>query len=476
MRILYIVTSSKEYNTGEKATKYGQDRLFDIVVPVLMESVESIQQSYHNIDVYLILGYTLSDERYTLIQNLLPINVGLEIWNDATPIHYDYITSKQKQVYMTQRDKLLARQHRYVIKDKLPYYDFFVVYEDDMLIKEHHIQYYLQFNNEINKYKRGLLLAEQQQEDKTSLSSNDIDNDEFWGSLTMKQLDHIKPGFIRVEVIKNHTEFDKDGVVDRGHSVAASTAIDPSLCCHSKYIGHQGRLVPQYPTSNDIVIWETSIDGMHIKQMPKRLELKQSQSKSSLPLLDWVVVLPIKGEPLSMSAYWSGNVPDLTPSSSSSSSSASSATKIKKKPPPSLLNEYISQSASWMATSNEILDYNYKLCKGTSSFIPPFDGYHVAEDGYTHVTDSVEFWSGSLQLYGQQCSIQRLVAIDTDNFSKHLIYHTANNKQIELPNTRFTKVKTLYEQLQRVVKQAKKYKRTKLRNQSWWNYFFYFLF
>jgi hypothetical protein len=38
IRVLYVVTSSTEYNSGDKETRKGQDRFLDILVPVVLES------------------------------------------------------------------------------------------------------------------------------------------------------------------------------------------------------------------------------------------------------------------------------------------------------------------------------------------------------------------------------------------------------------------------------------------------------
>ena len=43
---------------------------------------------------------------------------------------------------------------------------------------------------------------------------------------------------------------------------------------------------------------------------------------------------------------------------------------------------------------------------------------------------SVEYWSGGIQLVGiNACNLQRIVALRPEYFSKHLLYHTSNNKQ-----------------------------------------------
>jgi hypothetical protein len=171
MRILYIVTSSNEFNTGDKKTKEGQDRFLEILVPALVEGVESMIPEY-KVDVYLILGYTLSEDRQGALQELLPKGVGLQVWNEATPIGYDQKTPTTKHVFLSGKDRTLARQHRYVVKDKFPYYDFFLAYEDDMLITKSHIEYFMDVTQEIIAYKKELA------GDKDTPSSN---KESFWG-------------------------------------------------------------------------------------------------------------------------------------------------------------------------------------------------------------------------------------------------------------------------------------------------------
>jgi hypothetical protein len=70
-----------------------------------------------------------------LEQFLEPLGIGLQVWHDATPIHYDYITRTSKLGFIQERERVLARQHRYVIKDKLPYYDFVLAFE----VRIHHL-------------------------------------------------------------------------------------------------------------------------------------------------------------------------------------------------------------------------------------------------------------------------------------------------------------------------------------------------
>jgi len=52
--------------------------------------------------------------------------------------------------------------------------------------------------------------------------------------------------------------------------------------------------------------------------------------------------------------------------------------------------------------------------------------------------------------------MQRLVSLDPDNFARHLIYHSANNKQRQLIARKkaFIKINDLYGQLLTVSKDA----------------------
>ena len=77
--------------TSSSMTKGANDRWKDRIVPVILETVESLKQNnFATVDVYLILGYhlpkTLEDElRDILSQNY---DSGLEVWTDAAPMTY----------------------------------------------------------------------------------------------------------------------------------------------------------------------------------------------------------------------------------------------------------------------------------------------------------------------------------------------------------------------------------------------------
>jgi hypothetical protein len=99
-RVLLIITSLSEYNKGIRGTLRGYDRLFAKCAPssALLDSINSMTSQGWQVDVYLILGYTLLPERRQIIQNAVPHNMGLEIWDNATPIFYANSFNKRPKV------------------------------------------------------------------------------------------------------------------------------------------------------------------------------------------------------------------------------------------------------------------------------------------------------------------------------------------------------------------------------------------
>lgn len=75
---------------------------------------------------------------------------------------------------------------------------------------------------------------------------------------------------------------------------------------------------------------------------------------------------------------------------------------------------------------------------------------------------NVEWYSGAMQLstVRHACNMQRIILLDPVNFSKSLIYHTANNKQKQLRDQGkgewFVKANTLLGQLNTIRKLAEK--------------------
>jgi hypothetical protein len=122
---------------------------------------------------------------------------------------------------------------------------------------------------------------------------------------------------------------------------------------------------------------------------------------------------------------------------------------------------YVSNQGGFMATRQQILEWHSDICMG--SFLPPFDDPHYRFDGLD--MRNVEYWSGGLNLftYRHACNLQRIVSLEPDGFSRHLIYHSANNKQTQLNQQgqveRFVKINNLLGQLNTVRKRAEETKR-----------------
>ena len=127
-----MVTSLVEYDRGTRGTTLGRDRLGEVLLPQIVASVESMTSRGWHVDVYLVLGYpTLAPIRRRMISDALPPTVGLEVWEDAIPLYYAKTYNKKRpgsEQKLTMADHALSRQHRYVLRDKLPHYDFFVCF------------------------------------------------------------------------------------------------------------------------------------------------------------------------------------------------------------------------------------------------------------------------------------------------------------------------------------------------------------
>lgn len=430
LRVLHIVTALAEYNNGRRNTISGEDRLQKVMIPILVDSVESMISEPYNyqVDVYLVLGWKLLPERRKLIEDALPEGVGLQIWDDATPLGYD---APQKDDVIKPVTRGLARQHRFVIKDKLFYYDFFTVFEDDMRITGGHIAHYLQMTEELNQ----LRAEAPETTPEKGESAEPHGNQKFHGTLTKRQLRRMIPGFIRVEALidDNPTQsdlgpipVDLDFPVNGDKTQMAPRMFDAKPCCHVR--PGLGKLPPS-PKGDEIMIWETATFGAVVRQMP------QGGSNA----LDWVLLQPgpkIGSGPDFIGGYWSGR---------------DGAYGDKQKPSAGM-PDLIAQQGGFMLTRDQIIDIHLNLC--SENFFPPFDE-PFNQDGLTLM--NVEFWSGGFQLFGGGrggCNMQRVIDLNPDQFSKHFIYHTANNKQKQIGRHRLLKANNFMGQLNSVVKAA----------------------
>ncbi len=362
-RLLYIVTSSQEYNDGSRATTHGQDRLMEVVMPVILDGVESMLADSYNVDVYLILAYTLRPDRQQRVQNMLPPGVGLEVWSDACPISYDWPKTEGKSI--GDIDRALARQHRFVVKDKFPFYNLFVVFEDDMLVKSSHIRYHLSLSAELDKLRE--TAPEELLENETK---------SFYSQLTKKQIARMRPAFIRVEVLLDEskhpaqTQPDKVPIDHNFTSEEGSTYhadVDPEPCCHVRHIGLNGTLAPPTPRPDQLMVWESGVRGISVRKMPRPSRLK------------WVGFLTGPSGKHKLHAYWPGSNGVLPNSEQADEYDPN----------------FLANSAGWLATRSQIMEKHEHICDG--GFLPPFGPPTYPFDALQ--MHNVEFWSGGIQMY-----------------------------------------------------------------------------
>jgi hypothetical protein len=280
----------------------------------------------------------------------------------------------------------------------------------------------------------------------------------FLYNLSETQLAYIRPGLIRVEVLpkekhKQRIQEELDPIAvskttsatllatpKRDNSsiiidnLSAEEVLDAWPCCHTKH--HAATINNGNPTPNatELMAWEAGILGMSVRPIPS---------------LGWVAMLP---GPLKLGP---NHVPGFEPimykgpKGDDDSQSLELITHARA-PKGSSDPRYVAQSAGWIASPREIMEFHNVLCVG--GFLPPFDHPNFPMDGlHRH---NVEFWSGGIQLWCGTCNIQRILLLDPPHFSKHLIYHTANNKQIKIAQNRLVRVTNLLGQLYTLQQQA----------------------
>jgi hypothetical protein len=336
-----------EFNNGRRFTTRGDDRVKKYMMPVLMEGVESMLSFGYQVDLYLICHWTMKRKRRRMIRSQLPASVGLEVWDDATPLGYKLETDHN---YTDPVTRGLARQHRYVIKDKLLDYDFFVVFEDDMLIKGDHVQHYLEMTNEISRLRA---LAPQNTRGRDFMKLRN----KFHAPLSKAQLSRMIPGLVRVEVLRTEDTYgaqnssEMDPIVVDLEFDGVNRTVDPRPCCHlsNKTVTVH---IPPAPPSNKLFVWETGIKGLSVRQLPN---------------MEWVALLG--GSEVSfqrnviIGSYWSGR---------------NGAFGDEQRPTyadPRFLNN----QGGWMATRQQIWEWHTEHCPG--GFLPPFNSQYFPLDG-----------------------------------------------------------------------------------------------
>jgi len=323
--------------------------------------------------------------------------VGLEIWDRAIP--YYGATNILKPIDdIRELRTALARQHRFVVKDKHDDYDFFSCWEDDMIITSNHIQTYIDLSNEIMKLAKAAP-GEKTNEEKNqaTFASPKIIKNEYWSMI---------PGFMRVEVLQRPNDFKRvlhESIPVHESIESGDLTINSLSCCN----------VPKNQSSS-LASWETSIDGIHLIHIPNST------------MLDYVGLMPCK--------FWG---------------------RFKSYPKRDI-NQHqpnlFAQQAGWMLTKTQ-LDFINEECKG--GILPPYNEPHWKDNALYFTRHNVEFWSGGYDLFFR-CGIQRILSLDVEMFSNQLLWHSSNNKQIQREKDRFVRSNDLFGQMHTLKMRAMK--------------------
>jgi hypothetical protein len=422
-RILYIVTSMNEYDTGRRSTTKGYDRFQNTILPVLQESMTSIwqwllqQQQLSNqpsatrqphLHLYFVAHYNVT--RIDLLQQLIqrvkysssvshPESlITFDVWHEATPLGYAYDNNKSPD-RISEITRGLARQQRYIVKDLLEDYDMVVAFEDDMLVHGSALEHYWTWTQKLYQGRHGAT-KEANYTVQEALTR-------FHGDMTLIQWQRMIPGFMRVEApladfVPTTNNLYSQIPLNYSWDDRTERHIDPSLCCHTTWDESVTR-IPSHP--QDLYFWETSIDVLGIRQLPTE---------------EWVLLLAGNNDALYPKPEYI--IGDYYPQDYYNNTPRPERTKSR----------YMSNQGGWMGTRHQIVEWHTHWCHG--GFLPPFLAPYHKYDGL-HL-QTVEYWSGGGQLVGPHaCHLQRVIPLEPAEFSRSLLYHTSNNKQ-RSPNVR----------------------------------------
>lgn len=350
-RVLYIVTTLAEYNSGSRSTVKDSDRLQETLIPIVSEGIRSMVREGYDVDLFLVCHFEVLPERIELVRRALPDSVGLDYWSGATPIGYDTMKDPFTTVY--ERTQHLSRQHRFVIKDKLLDYDVFVCFEDDMLITGEHVKHFVKMSDEIDR------LRELAPEDPVEPTNHHEMTKSFHGPMTKGQLNRMIPGLMRVEVLldeENYGAQSDTGPVPVDLDFNGQKAeVDPVCCRVSSETASERH--PMNPEPSKLMLWETHIKPLGVRKMPEE------------SILDWVVLLrgpndtDLKTNEV-VGNYWSNRNNDYYPN---------------ERRPGAMEFKYINNQGGWMATREQIWRWHTEVCPG--GFLPPYEAPHYRFDG-----------------------------------------------------------------------------------------------
>lgn len=247
----------------------------------------------------------------------------------------------------------------------------------------------------------------------------------YSGPMTVEQLSRMVPGFIRVEaalpdfhksgsnLLKQRMENNFEQVPGDFQWNGKSNRLNASICCNVSPENVRDH-IPDSVSADELYFWETSLDALGLRQMPPPSSLQYS----SVASLDWVLLQAgntdewYRDTKFIIGDYWSGRTNLLGP-------------KYKVRPDRTK-GRYINNQGGWMATREQIISWHMRWCRG--GFLPPYDKPTFKLDGLG--METVEFWSGGIQIAGvMACNLQRFIPLQPEMFSRHLLYHSSNNKQ-----------------------------------------------
>ena len=419
IRVLYIVTSLSEYDVGTRATIKGNDRFNNTLMPVLRESTQSMLEAGFDVDLYLITQYDPSKEHR---QQLRELPVDVTIWENASPLAYAYRRGERVGDTIDLHTRGLARQHRYVIKDHLLEYDLFVSFEDDMVIKGEQVQ---EFDFVTQRLYQMRQLAPESIDGRRG---GKYAENHFYGPMTKYQYMRVIPGFLRVEAALVKRVFDdSEAKITPDYAWEGSTvSLDP-LCCQMNPESTNEHL-PRNPSIDDLSYWETEVEALGLRQFPDESGLGWALLQVGNSYGGFRESKYIVGD------YWTG-----------------SDGLIDGDRPSGVSGRYLNNQGGWMGTPRQIFEWSNLWCQNRT-MLPPFDLPKMKYDGLE--SQSVEYWSGGIQIVGSKsCNLQRVIPLEPTMFSKHLLYHSSNNKQKQYPEKQRS-IQKLWGQLNTARKKA----------------------
>jgi len=405
-RVLHIITSLDEASNLGRGVVRGSSRwptIQYLLKGVVSLCEQGIGPDYDvEVGVQIIAGWAAEARRKEFEEALkgcgakLNVKKDLYIWENAIPtIEEDGKTRPYKRA--------LAKQHRFVVKREWDNYDMFSAWEDDMYVGANHYQHFIRMSQELED------LADAAPE-----GSGDEDEDlkvRWDKALPSSAYLRMLPGFVRVESALVGKPRD-EGAVHPFYGVGPNFP-EP----HPEAQVHRDNLKPQF-YENELLAWEWDVDGMGVRKFPE-------------PFNGWVGVIPGRA------GGWLRSFTEDGPS---------------EQGPGHVGPERFGQQAGWMATKVQIERFQRYCPRG---FLPPDSEEETKTWWWPN--GNVEFWSGGFQLFGpNRCRVARVLDLRNEqSFVGHMLFHTSNNKQVQVAH-KMTSVHSIHEALSERREKAQK--------------------